>query len=268
MTRLGFPLDKNENRVGNLMIAGAEDAIACDLVAGHDRTLRFHVDSDDLPPEAYRATIWGSHSGDAVVWREVAVMPGETVVKIASDIDHFGFALHRTVDGQCVDMIEVVRGMEINFRFNTSGPTLHYQDTRQGLSHTVTPADFTSLVCVRSDDDSAESDKEIRRLWLEHLLHTCEVGARNKKELVRFQPDQFDQAVQHAVSLLRLDCHQAEPIYLADPWFELYPDQSKTDKFDLVQLYLKLCAATVGRSLPNPVWSEEKSRYSTVVVLL
>ena len=59
LRHLGFPLDRRVDRVGNLMVAGAEDAIACDLAARHDQTLRFHVDADDLPPGAYRATSLG-----------------------------------------------------------------------------------------------------------------------------------------------------------------------------------------------------------------
>ena len=33
LQRLRFPLDRRVDRVGNLMIAGAEDAITCDLAA-------------------------------------------------------------------------------------------------------------------------------------------------------------------------------------------------------------------------------------------
>lgn len=249
LTRLGFPLDQSEDRVGNLMIAGAEDAIACDLVVGHDQTLRFFVDAAGLSPGAYRANVWGNHSGDAVIRREIAVSPGETVIKVASDVDHFGFAVHRTVDGQCIDMSDVFRMMESNFRSKASSPTLHFQDRRRHLNHTVTPAGSTSSISVRSDDDSTEIDKGIRRLWLEHLLHKCEADARKTKELVRFQPHEFDQAVQHVICLLRLDSHRAEPLYLADPYFELYLDESKPENSDLVQLYLEIFAATVGRSL-------------------
>ena len=46
---LGFPLDRRVERVGNLMIAGAEDAITCDLTARHDQKLRMTVDGNDLP---------------------------------------------------------------------------------------------------------------------------------------------------------------------------------------------------------------------------
>ena len=250
LMRLGFPLDRRVDRVGNLMIAGAEDAIACDLGARHDQTLRFHVDADDLSPGAYRATIWGSHSGDEVIRREVAVIRGQTVIKLASDIDHVGFSICRTVDGQCVDLMEAFLIIEVSGGLEVaSSPTLHIQDRRRRLSHKVTPAGSTSMFSVRSDDESAEADKEIRRLWLERRLHEREVGARREGNVVRFQPDEFDRAAQHVAHLLRRDSHRTGPLYLADPYFRPYLDEKTGTVSDLVQLYLELFAATTGRSL-------------------
>ena len=135
------------------MIAGAEDAIACDLIARHDQTLRFHVDSDNLLPGAYRATVWGSHSGNEVIRREVTVARGQTVIKLASDVDHLGFSICRTVDGQCVDLMEAFLIMEVSGGLEVaSSPTLHIQDRRRRLNHKVTPAGSTSMISVRSDD--------------------------------------------------------------------------------------------------------------------
>ncbi len=139
----------------------AEDAIACELGARHDQTLRFHVDAVDLSPGAYRATVWGSHSGDEVIRREIAVTRGLTVIKLASDVDHVGFAIYRTVDGQCVDLMEAFLIMEIGGRMEVaSSPTLHLRDRRRRLSHKVTPAGSTSMISIRSDDDSAEAVDE------------------------------------------------------------------------------------------------------------
>ena len=250
LARFGFPLDRLPDRVGNLMIAGAEDAIACDLGARHDQTLRFHVDSVDLSPGAYRATVWGSHSGDEVIRREIAVTRGLTVIKLASDVDHVGFAICRTVDGQCVDLMETFLFMEFSGRLDiASSPTLHIQDRRHHLNHEVTPADSTSMISVRSDDDSAEVDRGIRQLWLERGLHEREAEARKERNLARFQPEEFDQAAQHIVHLLRRDSHRTGPLYLADPYFMPYLDEKKGTDSDLVQLYLELFAATTGRSL-------------------
>ena len=251
LMRLGFPLDRRVDRVGNLMIAGAEDSIACDLAARHDQTLRFHVDADDLPPGAYRATVWGSHCGNEVIRQEVAVARGQTVIKLASDVDHVGFSICRTVDGQCVDLMEeaflimeVSGGLEV-----ASSPTLHLQDRRRRLSHKVTPAGSTSMISVRFDDESAEMDKGIRRLWLERRLREREANARKEGNVVRFQPDGFNQAAQHVVHLLRRDSHRTEPLYLADRYFMPYLEEKTGAVSDLVQLYLELFAATTGRSL-------------------
>ena len=250
LRRLRFPLDRRVDRVGNLMIAGAEDAIACDLAARHDQTLRFHVDADDLLPGAYRATVWGSHSGNEVIRREVAVTSGQTVIKLASDVDHVGFSICRTLDGQCVDLMEVFLIMEVSGRLEVdSSPTLHIQDRRRRLSHEVTPAGSPSMISVRSDEDSAEIDKGIRRLWLERRLHEREADARKDGNFMRFQSDEFDQAARHVVHLLRRDFHRTGPLYLADPYFMPYLQEKTGANSDLVQIYLELFAATTGRSL-------------------
>ena len=250
LKRLGFPLDRVVDRVGNLMIAGAEDRITCDLGAGHDQTLRFHVDAADLPPDTYRALVWGSHSGNEVLRREIAVTPGQTAIKLASDVDHVGFAICRTVDGQCVDLMEAFLIMEVSGGLEVdSNPTLHIQDRRRRLSHKVTPAGSSTMISVRSDDDSAEIDKGIRRLWLARRLHEREANARKEGNVVRFQPDEFDQAAEHFSHILRRDSQRTEPIYLADPYFMPYLDEKTGVISDLVQLYLELFAATTGRSL-------------------
>ena len=59
------------------------------------------------------------------------------------------------------------------------------------------------MISIRSDDDSAEIDRGIRRLWLERGLHEREAEARRERKLVRFQPDESKQAAQHVVYLLR-----------------------------------------------------------------
>lgn len=250
LTRLRFPLDQRVDRVGNLMIAGAEDAIACDLTARHDQTLRFHVDADDLPPGAYRATVWGSHSGNEMLRQEIAVTPGQTVIKLTTDVDHIGFSICRTVDGQCVDLMEALLIMEASGRLEVeSSPTLHIENRQRRLNHKVTPAGSTAMINVRFDDDSAEIDKGIRRLWLEHRLHEREAGARKDGNFVRFQSDEFAQATQHVANLLRRDSHLKEPVYLADPYFMPYLQEKTRKNSDLVQFYLELFAATTGQSL-------------------
>ncbi len=245
LARLGFPLDRRPDRVGNLMIAGAEDAIACDLVTNHNRTLRFHVDGEELLPGAYHATIWATHSGDEVLRREVSVTPGQTVIELESDVDHIGFAIYRVVDGQCIDLMEAFLLMEVGVRMEIeSGPTLHLHDRRGHSIHEVKPAGPISKIEVHSDNDSPKLDKGIRRLWLDRQIHEREAAARREGNFVRFRPDKFDRAVQHFIGLLRQDADQTVPVYLADPYF-----MDKLERDNLKRLYLDIFAATNGRPL-------------------
>lgn len=247
---LGFPLDRRVDRVGNLMIARAEDAITCELMARHDQTLRMNVEGDDLLPFAYRASVWGSHSGDEVIRREVEVNPGQTVINLASDVDHVGFSVCRTIDGQCVDLMETTLIMEANFRLAVgSRPTIQIQGRLPHMSHKFTPASSKSIISVRADDSSAEIDKGIRRLWLERRLAESEAVNRKGHDFVRFQPEEFKQAVQHVTNLIHRDSYRPGLLYWVDPYFEPYLNDTAAAKSELVQAYLELFAATTGRLL-------------------
>ena len=246
---LGFPLDQRPERVGNLMIAGAEDMVAFDLAARRDRTLRLHVETDELLPGAYCASVWGSHCGDEVIRQEFQVTQEQTVIKLASDVDHIGFAIYRTEDGQCIDLMEGNLIMEVGGCITVSSPTLHFQNRKRRLKHEVTPAGPKTMINIRFDDDSAKIDKEIRRQYLDCRTYQREATARKEGNLVRFQPSEFEQALKHFVYLLDRGAHQTEPLYLADPYFMLYLDESKNENSDLVQLYLEMFAATAGQSL-------------------
>ncbi len=245
LANLGFPLGRRPDRVGNLMIAGAEDAIACDLVAHHDRTLRFRVDANELLTKAYRATVWATHSGDEVLRREVSVTLGQTVIEVASDVDHIGFAIYRVVDGQCIDLMEAFLIMEVGVRMEIeSGPTLHIHNSQGRSIHEVKPAGPISKIEVHSDNDSPKLDKGIRRQCLDRRVYERETTARKEGNFARFQPTQFDEAVQYFIRLLRQDSDRTAPVYLADPYFmNLLKGDEGT------RLYLDLFAATAGRPL-------------------
>ena len=74
IAHLGLPLDRVSSRLGNLMVAGAEDTISCDL-AFHsgNRTLHLQVDTEEFIPGQYRATVWATYSRDNVLWREISI---------------------------------------------------------------------------------------------------------------------------------------------------------------------------------------------------
>ena len=246
LARLGFKLDRRPERVGNLMVAGAEDAITCDLFAYRDRTLRFRVNGDKLLPGAYRATIWASHSGDAVVRKEILVDPGEAVIELASDVNHVGFAVYRTSDGRCVDLMEELQVMEVSGRIALSGPTVHLHNRRSRSTHQVSPFDIGSTISVELDRDSAELDRGIRRQWLRRRAYERETAARREGNFARFGPEEFDKAARYFLDLFRQHSDGTEPIYLADPYF-MAP--FKDNKEELEQLYLDVFAVTIGHPL-------------------
>ena len=49
-SRIGFPLERRIERVGNLVIAGAQDEITCNLAYLGNETLRFQVGADEFLP--------------------------------------------------------------------------------------------------------------------------------------------------------------------------------------------------------------------------
>ena len=245
LARLGFPLDLRPDRIGNLVIAGAEDAVTCDLVPHHDGTLRLHVNTDGLVPGAYRATVWASHSDDEVLRQEISVTAEQTDFEVTSDVDHIGFAIYRTATGECVDLMEAFLIKEFKGILAVeSGPTLQLRNRQGHIVHQVKPSGATLPISVDFDTHHTELDKGIRRLWLERRVYQREVAARREGNFARFQPSEFDEAVRYFIGLLRQDPDQRTPIYLADPYFMNRLSGEKGER-----LYLDLFAATVGRSL-------------------
>ena len=224
------------------MIASAEDEIACDLVPHHNGTLSLVVDTYEQSTETYRATVWASHSGDEVLRREVEINRRESTIPIESDIDRVGFAVWRTADGQCVDLMDEYLIMEVPIRLNyEAGPTVHIRDRRRQVNYEVGGSRHISEFGVRVDQDSAELDKGIRQRWLAHRLREREALVRKRGDLVRFGPGRWHDAARHFLGILGQDCDQKNPVYLADPFF-----MNSLDKQREVQLWLDTFAATAG----------------------
>ncbi len=269
LSRLGVPLDRLSDRVGNIVIAGAEDEVACDLAVGNSRTLRLHVDAEPLLPGAYRAMVWASYAGDEVLRKEVTVTQRLTTIQLESDVDHIGFAIFRTADGQCLDLMEAPLWLRIGGRIRVnSASTLRFSDRQGRVYHEVNPpGPFTEIdVCL--DDERGELDKEIRRRWLDRRVREREAAARRERNLARFLPPNLDDAVGYLVELLRHDADQKTPIYLADPYFETQLPSDARRHQDLRKIYLDIFAATAGTPLrilcakkkpaqgePPPWWS-------------
>lgn len=261
LARLGFPLFHRSDRIGNLVIAGAADALTCDIHAQRDKTLSFKVEAaETLLPGAYRATVWATHSGDEVLRLEIPVTLGHTTIDVGSDVDRIGYAVHRAEDGECVDLMDAHLLLEVRTRMELQhGPAIDLQDRRGKKIHRVQPAGIRSTTSVRFDQDSAQRDKLIRRFWLDRNLHESEARSRRERKIVRFQPDQFADAVRHMVKCLRAHDDDKKPIYIADPYFLAPLEGNATAK---LKGYSDILAATAGRQLrilcttpkPPPEW--------------
>lgn len=273
--RLGFPLDLRSDRVGNLMIARAEDAITCDLQANrHDRTLTFHVEADAHTHGAYRGSVWAGHSGDEVLRREIAIVSGETLLELESDIDSIGFEVFRIADGQCTDLMSHHLIMEVSLSLNLqTGPTLRLQDRKGQFVHEVNPSRHVSTIRVSADDHDSELDRRIRQQRLDYLYHRASV--RERGAFCRFESGKWAQAADHFLGILAADMDPPSPIYFADPYF-MYsvgqPEEIKLwlDVFDAMAggpLHILCGKGRSGGGLP-PWWDSLKSMNSHVRVRL
>ena len=258
LTRLGFPLDRRSDRIGNLMISGAEDAVTCDLEVTKSGKLVLSVDGTDLPLDAYTATVWASHSGDEVVSRQVQVIEKETAIDLQSDVDRIGFAVYRNFDGQCIELHDGYLLKEINFAMNIGGgPTLRLHDLKSSTVTDVNPWNSRYTFDAGLGKHSPSQDTEIRRLVLARRSQERKSGARQADVIERFGADQFEIAVEYFLSLLSKHSYQDAPIYLADPHFmRLKPGDAER------RLYLGMVEAVAGRQLrvlcaphkPEPPW--------------
>ena len=271
--KLGFPIAQLTDRVGNLLIAGAEDTLHCELSAhSRDKALILSVDSVDgseLSPNTYTAIVWASHSGDDVARCDVPIAQKETVIDLQSEVDRIGFAMHRNVDGQCVDLMDTYLIMSVGIAMNIeSGATLEVRDRGSSKTTQLNPWSSRSVLNIEPDKNSAILDKQIRREVLNRRSFTREMAARRQDSFGRFGPDQFDEAVEFFIGLLHRHAYSTEPLFIADPYFmSVGPGDAES------QLYLRIFGATTGRQLQilcspkkwekhkNPWWA----KYPTIV---
>ena len=244
--RLGFPLDLRPDRVGNLMLARAEDAITCELqLHPQDGTLTFRVEADADTAEAYRGAVWASYSGDEVLRRQIAIVSGEALIELASDIDSVGFEVFRTADGQCIDLMSQHRIMGTTGNlYIQMGPTLRLEDRKHQFTHEVNPFHDVSNIKVNADDQGPELDRNIRRKRLDFIYHRQEASARRDGSFCRCESGQWVAAVRHFLRILAADSEPPSPIYFADPYFM----QSARNPVE-IKLWLDAFAATTGAPL-------------------
>ena len=245
---LKFPLDELPERVGNLMIAGAEDEISCALEKHRDNSLLLKVDRADgteLPPDAYTASVWANHGDDNVVRRHFSVAYNETLVELASDIDQIGFAIYRNSDGRCIDLMDVYLIMNISIATHLDvGPTVTMHNRKRSTANRVSLGNSRLMINVDADQYSLLRDRRIRQSVLGRRAWERESEARRARNLARFGPGRLDEAVDYFLDLLRRHSYSDQPLYLADPYFMTRGPRGSADK-----LYLGIFETTIGRPL-------------------
>ena len=224
LAHLGCPLDRFSNRLGNLMVAGAEDAVCCVLDlrydrVHHQRVLCLQVDTSDPLPGLYRATVWAKCSGDIVLKREISMDSRLIRINLASDIDHIGFAVYRTSDGECIDYYECYLIKEFVVRCQAFGPKLSYEHCRSRTIHPVTQSSSNEVMRLNSSNSNHSLNEKIRYQWLDYRSYETEASARRDGNFVRFQPDEFDQAIRHFIKLLEGHADGSDLAYICDPYF-------------------------------------------------
>ena len=248
LEKLTFPLDRRPERVGNLMIAGAQDEIDCDLRLHRENALLLKVEMANgapLPVGAYAASVWANHAGDYTVCRNIAVTANETLIEFSSDVDWLGFAVHRNSDGQCIDLMNVTLCKTINVAMNMdAGPTVAMHNTRRSTTNQVSLGSWRSMISVNADDHPDSRDQNVRRSVLSRRAWEREVEARRTGNIARFRPGQLDAAIDYFLNLLRQYTYSNEPVYFADPYF-----MNRGPGGDTERLYLRMFETTLGRSL-------------------
>ena len=221
---LHFPINQRLDRVGNLMIAKAQNAVESEITAQHGNRLILRVASRDWtepPMGAYSATVWADHSGDKVMHRSIEICDSETVINHESDVDLIGYEIYRNSDGECIDRYEANPITEISFQMAVSGPPteLNIHVPRKGYSiKRQISSDSTASIFTVTNEKNEGLDQAIRQKHREHIARENDRSARRDGKY-RFRPEQVDEAVEHLAQLVRPKPGQQGPIYFVDPHF-------------------------------------------------
>ena len=243
---LGFPLDQRLERVGNLMISAAQDAIDCELLSGRTHLILNvnTADGTDLPENAYYATVWVGDSDDDLVHRHLEITEQHNIVDVDSELDQIGFAVYQRRDGQCIDRWETALIREVIGEMNLStGRTLEIRDPRRGTANTVSLGGAQSVIRV-GDEHSDALDSGIRREVLSRRAWQRDRDARAQGNLGRFEPDRTEDAIDFFLNLLGGAWRSDGPIYLADPYF-MQRDFDNTNE----RIYSSMFERTKGQPL-------------------
>ena len=245
LERLRFGLDRYPDRVGNVVVADALDALTCSLSARWDNTLRFCTALKVPWPNLLHATIWARHCSDDVLRLEVPVTEGSRVIPVSSDVDEIGFSIYDRSDGQCLDKMacHLIKDVVVNLSFG-AGTTLDLRDRGpRKVRHSHASSSNTQ---IRIDAGKHENglDASIRQRFLRRRSHEREDTARRERRLARFGPDDFAAATDYFIERLTSYEDPQEPIYIGEPYF-----MKAGTKSDILDFYLRILSATSSRPL-------------------
>ena len=223
-TALHFPIIRRTDRVGNLMITNAQDAIESEIRALQDNRLVLRVASRDWtePPKGeYSATVWADHSGDRVLRRSLEVNRSEMVLDHESDVDLVGYEIYRNNDGECIDRYEAHLIKEIGISMTVIGQPMNVRVVGKSYSfeRQINTNSIGSTSSI-SDNNSGGLDQAIRQKHLEYNAYETDRAARKEGNLHRFKPEEVDEAIEHIAQLVRPKTSWKGPVYFADPHFK------------------------------------------------
>ena len=245
LERLHFRLDHFSDRVGNAVVADAQDALVCSLSAGWDNTLHFCAKSKTPLPGHFRAAIWARHCQDDVLRLETPVTEGPRVIPVPSDVDEIGFSIYDTSDGQCLDEMAyyLIKDVVVNFSMD-AGPTLKLKDRGNQRIRYSHGSALHSKIRIDSDEKLSGLDVSVRQRYLRRKSHQSQSAARRDRHLARFGPDEFAGATDFFIERLTSYEDAKEPIYIGEPYF-----MNAGTKSDVLDFYMRIFSATSSRPL-------------------
>ena len=261
LERLHFPLDRFSDRVGNAVVADAQDALVCSLSARWDNTLHFSAKSKTPLPSLFRAVIWARHCQDDVLRLEVPVTDGSRVIPVSSDVDEIGFSIYDTSVGQCLDRMAcyLIKDLVVNFSIG-AGTTLEVRDNGPRRIRHSHASISNSQIRIDPGEGENRRDASIRQRFLRRRSHQREDAARRERHLARFGPDAFAAATDYFIERLTSYEDPRKPIYIGEPYFMKAGMNS-----DILDFYMRIFSATSSRPLnvlcgfveeptPRPWW--------------
>ena len=221
---LHFPINQRLDRVGNLMIAKAQNGIDSEITARQDNRLILRVASRDWtepPLGAYSATVWADNCGDKAIHRSIEICESETVINHESDVDLIGCEIYRNSDGECIDRYEAILIKEISFQMTVSGPptelNIHIPRKGYSINRQISSGSTASTFSVTNENNDS-LDQAIRQKYRGYIARENDRSAHEDGKY-RFRPDQADEAVEHLAQLVRPKPGLQGPIYFVDPHF-------------------------------------------------